>query len=366
MNNKDAFISIRDVGKSFGTFQAIENISMDIREGEFFSLLGASGCGKTTLLRMLAGFESVSKGEILIDGQPMSDVPPHERPVNMVFQNYAIFPHLNVAQNIGYGLRKLKLPKAKQNEMIEEMLDLVQLTGYGTRKAHELSGGQRQRIALARALILRPKVLLLDEPLGALDKQLREQMQMELRRLQRSIGITFVFVTHDQEEALTLSDRIAVMAGGEVLQVDTPAALYEQPQTREVASFIGNMNFLDARVTGDINGYASLDVQGIGALNVPRLGKTLSSGDTVCVAVRPEKLILHDKAPSGPEKSIPGTIELVTYLGERSHYHVRVPGCDTAIAISSQNSRMNQPKEVQEGRSVWMTWAPDALIVLER
>ena len=220
--SSDGFISIRNVGKSFGSFRAIDSISMDIQQGEFFSLLGASGCGKTTLLRMLAGFETPSQGEIFIDGQPMSDVPPFERPVNMVFQNYAIFPHLNVRDNIAYGLRKQRLPKAKRNAMVDEMLDLVQLAGYGDRKADELSGGQRQRVALARALILKPKVLLLDEPLGALDKQLREQMQLELRRLQRSVGITFVFVTHDQEEALTLSDRIAVMQGGDVLQVDTP------------------------------------------------------------------------------------------------------------------------------------------------
>jgi ABC-type Fe3+/spermidine/putrescine transport system ATPase subunit len=209
-------------------------------------------------------------------------------------------------------------------------------------------------------------VLLLDEPLGALDKQLREQMQVELRRLQRSIGITFVFVTHDQEEALTLSDRIAVMSGGEVLQVDTPSALYEQPKTREVASFIGNMNFLDARVTGHINGYAHLDVQGIGPLNLPVQGKGIVDGDKVCVAIRPEKLILHDTAPAGPEKAVEGAIELITYLGERSHFHIRVPGCDTPIAISSQNSLMNQPNGIGEGRPVWMTWTPDALILLER
>ena len=366
MTNSDAFISIRDVGKTYGTFRAIESVSIDIRHGEFFSLLGASGCGKTTLLRMLAGFESVTSGEIFIDGQPMSDVPPHHRPVNMVFQNYAIFPHLNVAQNIGYGLRKLKLPRAKQNEMVDEMLDLVQLTGYGDRRAHELSGGQRQRIALARALILKPKVLLLDEPLGALDKQLREQMQIELRRLQRSIGITFVFVTHDQEEALTLSDRIAVMSGGEVLQVDTPTSLYERPRTRDVASFIGNMNFLDARVTGRVNGNARLDVQGIGALDIPTQGTTLANGDTVCVAIRPEKLMLHDTEPTGPNASVQGAIELTTYFGERSHFHVRVPGCDAPIAISSQNVRMQQSDNAREGRPVWVTWEKDALIVLER
>ncbi|MDA0962012.1 MAG: ABC transporter ATP-binding protein, partial [Proteobacteria bacterium] len=198
MTNSDAFISIRNVQKFFGTFQAIESVSMDIGQGEFFSLLGASGCGKTTLLRMLAGFEDTSAGEIYIDGQPMSDVPPHQRPVNMVFQSYAIFPHLNVRDNIAYGLRKRKLTRDQRYEMVDEMLDLIKLQGYGTRKANELSGGQRQRIALARALILRPKVLLLDEPLGALDKQLREQMQLELRALQRQVGISFVFVTHDQ------------------------------------------------------------------------------------------------------------------------------------------------------------------------
>ncbi|NRB36628.1 MAG: ABC transporter ATP-binding protein, partial [Rhodobacteraceae bacterium] len=244
----DAFISIQNVNKFFGSFQAIDDINMDIGRGEFFSLLGASGCGKTTLLRMLAGFESTSAGEIYIDGQPMADVPPHQRPVNMVFQSYAIFPHLNVRDNIAYGLRKSGLTKAQKYDRVEEMLEMIKLPGYGQRKATQLSGGQRQRVALARALILKPKVLLLDEPLGALDKQLREQMQLELRALQRQIGITFVFVTHDQEEALTLSDRIAVMAGGKVLQVDTPAGLYETPKSRDVASFIGNMNFFRGTV----------------------------------------------------------------------------------------------------------------------
>ena len=232
MNGNDAYISIRNVSKFFGTFQAINDVSLDIAGGEFFSLLGASGSGKTTLLSMLAGFEPATKGDIFIDGQSMNSVPPNHRPVNTVFQNYAIFPHLNVRDNIAYGLRKAQLSRAKRYEMVDEMLELIKLPGYGTRKAHQLSGGQRQRIALARALILRPKVLLLDEPLGALDKQLREQMQLELRALQRKVGITFVFVTHDQEEALALSDRIAVMQGGRGLQVDTPAGLYESPNSR--------------------------------------------------------------------------------------------------------------------------------------
>ncbi|MEM7667841.1 MAG: ABC transporter ATP-binding protein, partial [Pseudomonadota bacterium] len=256
MSQQDPCISIQNVSKSFGLVRAVEDVSIDIGHGEFFSLLGSSGCGKTTLLRMLAGFEGATSGEIYIDGQPMSAVPPHHRPVNMVFQSYAIFPHLNVRDNIAYGLRKQKLSRDERNGRVDELLELIKLPGYGDRRANQLSGGQRQRVALARALILRPKVLLLDEPLGALDKQLREQMQIELRALQRAVGITFVFVTHDQEEALTLSDRIAVMSGGEVLQMDTPHMLYERPSSREVASFIGTMNFFEGRIIDRANGHA--------------------------------------------------------------------------------------------------------------
>ncbi len=360
------FISIRNVGKSYGAFRAIESISMDIAEGEFFSLLGASGCGKTTLLRMLAGFEGVTSGEIWIDGQEMSAVPPHQRPVNMVFQNYAIFPHMNVADNVGYGLRKLRLPKAQRREMIEEMLALVQLSGYGDRRANELSGGQRQRIALARALILKPKVLLLDEPLGALDKQLREQMQQELRRLQRSVGITFVFVTHDQEEALTLSDRIAVMAGGEVLQIDTPANLYERPASRRVAGFIGNMNFLAASVTGQVNGHAALDVEALGRIEVPALRTTLTEGAKICVAIRPERITLHDAPPGGDRPVLEASLETTTYLGERSHHLLRVAGCDTPIAVSAPNTSRYLSPIANRATPLWITWSEDAVIVLDR
>ncbi len=365
MTSSNAFISIQNVNKSFGSFQAIDNVSMDIAKGEFFSLLGASGCGKTTLLRMLAGFESTSAGDIFIDGQPMSDVPPHYRPVNMVFQSYAIFPHLNVADNIAYGLRRQKLPKAKRMEMLEEMLDLIKLPGYGARKANELSGGQRQRIALARALILRPKVLLLDEPLGALDKQLREQMQIELRALQRQVGITFVFVTHDQEEALTLSDRIAVMQGGKVLQVDTPTGLYERPTTREVAGFIGNMNFIEARVISCVNEHADLDVKGVGEVSVPLYGLTLDKGERACVAVRPEKLKMHDTAPDSSVPGLAGILEMTSYLGERSHFHVRVEGCDEPLAVSTQNTSNQGRQFSQTRRPVWLTWADGSLIVLK-
>lgn len=365
MSSSEAFISIRNVDKFFGTFQAVDGVSMDIARGEFFSLLGASGCGKTTLLRMLAGFESTSAGEISIDGQSMADVPPHHRPVNMVFQSYAIFPHLNVADNIAYGLRKQKLPRAKRMEMVEEMLDLIKLPGYGGRKANELSGGQRQRIALARALILRPKVLLLDEPLGALDKQLREQMQLELRALQRQVGITFVFVTHDQEEALTLSDRIAVMQGGKVLQVDTPAGLYETPKTREVASFIGNMNFFRGTVRRNGSASAAVDAEGLGTIPVPLDQLTKPDGARVQIALRPEKFALSETRPeSGP--AVEGAIANTAYLGERSHHYIRIPGKEEPVAVSTQNlARINGSGSARSQNPVWLTWSPDAIVILD-
>ena len=363
MARSDKFISIRNVRKSFGDFTAIKGLSMDIPEGEFFSLLGASGCGKTTLLRMLAGFETPTSGEIFIDGQPVADVPPFELPVNMVFQSYAIFPHLNVRDNIAYGLRRQRLQRAKRHAMVDEMLELVQLGGYGDRKAHQLSGGQRQRVALARALILKPKVLLLDEPLGALDKQLREQMQLELRRLQRSVGITFVFVTHDQEEALTLSDRIAVMSGGELLQLDTPDGLYESPRNREVADFIGTMNFFDAKVKSVGKGAATVTSQSIGDWKVDTGGRNPAKGDGVCIAVRPEKVNLHLSSPKGG--GIAGTLEMTSYYGELSHYHVRVPGVAEPVSVSAQNADLAEFSGLSEGRKVWLSWRDNAVILLD-
>jgi len=364
MTSTDAFISIRQVHKLFGRFTAIDDVSLDIAQGEFFSLLGASGCGKTTLLRMLAGFESTSKGEIYIDAAPMSDVPPHHRPVNMVFQSYAIFPHLNVADNIAYGLRKQKLPRARRAEMVEEMLEMIKLPGFGPRKANELSGGQRQRIALARALILRPKVLLLDEPLGALDKQLREQMQLELRALQRRVGITFVFVTHDQEEALTLSDRIAVMEGGKVLQVDTPAGLYEAPNTRAVASFIGNMNFFQGTVRRNGARMGAVETEGLGTIEVPLDQVTKPDGAAVQVALRPEKFTLTETRPeTGP--AIEGRLGTIAYLGERSHYYVEIPGKAEPVAVSTPNLAGATNGLGTRAAPVWLSWSPGAVVILD-
>lgn len=365
MNKTDPIISVRNVKKRFGAFTGIEQVNLDIMSGEFFSLLGPSGCGKTTLLRMLAGFETATAGEIFIDGQPMVDVPPYLRPVNMVFQNYAIFPHLNIRDNVAYGLRKQKLPRSKRDELVEEMLDLVKLPGYGERRAHQLSGGQRQRIALARALIMRPKVLLLDEPLGALDKQLREQMQLELRRLQRTVGITFVFVTHDQEEALTLSDRVAVMSEGHVLQVDTPGGLYERPHTRKVASFIGSMNFLPARLISRESDHADVDVAAFGAVRVPsdRVGGGL--GKQICVAVRPEKLRISKTPPADDAFTLAGVVESTAYLGERSHLQIRVEGLDDPLSVSTQNGIAAAETRLDEGQAVWIRWNNESLIVLD-
>jgi spermidine/putrescine transport system ATP-binding protein/putrescine transport system ATP-binding protein len=362
----DRFISIQNVSKKFGEFQAVSDVSLDIKRGEFFSLLGASGCGKTTLLRMLAGLEGTSNGEILIDDAPMSDVAPHHRPVNMVFQSYAIFPHLNVRDNIAYGLRKERLSKAEKFARVDEMLELIKLPGYGLRKAGQLSGGQRQRIALARALILRPKVLLLDEPLGALDKQLREQMQLELRALQRKIGITFVFVTHDQEEALTLSDRIAVMSGGRVLQVDTPAGLYERPQSQAVASFIGNMNFFDATVLEKIGETAVVQVQGLGNMALPTSDVAVDTGGRFQVGLRPEKFHLSMRKPDD-DAAIEGQLDTTAYLGERSHHYVSISGKPEPVAVSSPNWGAGSGETSPlVGAKVWLSWSSKAVVVLTR
>lgn len=361
----DTMISIRNVDKSFGTFQAIHDVSMNIRRAEFFSLLGASGCGKTTLLRMLAGFESVSSGDIMIDGQSMADVPPHHRPVNMVFQSYAIFPHLSVRDNIAYGLRKQKLTRDRRYELVEEMLDLIKLPGYGTRRANELSGGQRQRVALARALIMRPKALLLDEPLGALDKQLREQMQLELRALQKSAGVTFVLVTHDQEEALTLSDKIAVMAVGRLLQIDTPVGLYETLASREVASFIGNMNFFEGKVSKTGATKAGIWAEGLGHLQIEANALRHAIGARVLVAMRPEKLTLNLAKPDSIQNAVPGRLLTTAYMGERRQFFVQIDGKAEPVAVSAQNQQRAFPQDLEHGRAVWLSWSDDAFVVLD-
>ncbi len=358
-------IEVRNVSKRYGRVEAVTEVSLDIKAGEFFALLGASGSGKTTLLRMIAGFEPVTAGQIVIDGQRMEEVPPHLRPINMVFQNYAIFPHLNVQDNIAYGLRRLGIAKPKQAEMVNEMLEMIALPGYGSRRAHELSGGQRQRVALARALILKPKVLLLDEPLGALDKQLREQMQLELRLLQQKLGITFVLVTHDQEEALSLSDRVAVMSQGRVVQVDTPSALYDNPGSRLVASFVGNMNFFAGRVGKTGPKGADVTAEGLGLVQVRADAVPDAPFAKVLVALRPEKLHLCLEKPAGDSNVVAGKLLTTAYMGERRLCFVQIEGRAEPVTVSIQNQRRAVSEDLAQGRAVWMTWSNDAIIVLD-
>ncbi len=346
-----SFLSLVNVRKSFGTLAVVHDVNLQVARGEFFALLGPSGCGKTTLLRMIAGFETPDTGTITMDGEIMNTVPPHLRPTNMVFQSYAIFPHLNVFDNIAYGLRKLKLPTEVLRARVEAMLATVRLENLGPRAADQLSGGQRQRVALARALVRQPKLLLLDEPLGALDKRLREAMQVELRAIQRQVGITFLLVTHDQEEALSLSDRVAVMEKGKILQVATPRQLYERPSCRQVADFIGEMNFFHATVREINDTQATVNAGILGIVTLPRanLAPGLEMDDHILLAIRPEHVRF---AGSG----VAGEIADSTYLGERSQFHVRVAGRSEPVAISGGAA--------PDGKTVHLAFPPGKLIGL--
>ena len=360
---KQPIIEIRNVSKRFGKVTAVDNISLDIRAGEFFVLLGPSGCGKTTLLRMIAGFDEPTTGTITLDGKPMAGIAANHRPTNMVFQSYAIFPHLSVADNVGYGLKKKRLPKAEYDREVEEALKMVSLGGYGPRAAHTLSGGQRQRVALARALIMRPKVILLDEPLSALDKKLREQMQIELRRLQRSVGITFILVTHDQEEALIMSDRIAVMFDGQIAQLDSPEALYRKPNTQRVASFIGVMNFLDAKAVGEKGGKITLDIQALGTLDIPAsaLPEGMRPSEISRVGVRPEMMSVVMDGAKGSGHEIAAEIAESEYYGDMTYYLVSLPGKDEPVTISMRNTAGRAVLE--PGSKTRVSFSPESIVV---
>jgi spermidine/putrescine transport system ATP-binding protein len=336
-------VEMQDVLKQFvtpegGILAAVNHVTMQIRDGEFFSLLGPSGCGKTTSLRMIAGFELPTDGKILIRGKNMSQVAAHLRPVNTVFQQYALFPHMTVEQNIGFGLEMKGVARAERSKRVSEALEMVRLPGMEMRRAKQLSGGQQQRIALARALVNKPEVLLLDEPLGALDLKLRKEMQLELKTLQREVGITFIYVTHDQEEALTMSDRIAVMNKGVALQVGEPEEIYERPADKFVADFIGETNFLDGVVRGQKGPVVEVELPGTGTVFVESSRK-FTNGQQVSVAVRPEKLRLNSDTEGN---SLKGRVEEVIYIGTDTHYGVRFPGGQKARAREQNLTQANK------------------------
>ena len=336
MSDKE-FIKISHLSKNFDEVAAVDDVTINISKGEFFSLLGPSGCGKTTLLRILAGFEYPSAGSVSIDGADVTDVPANLRPTNMVFQNYAIFPHINVRRNIEFGLRKEKISSQEMNDRVSEALKMVKLEGYENRFSNQLSGGQRQRIALARALIKRPKVLLLDEPLGALDKKLREEMQIELRNLQRSVGITFVFVTHDQEEAMTMSDRVAVMNQGKILQVSPPQQLYDYPNNLFVGDFIGDINLLESEIS-NINGkIAKILINGIGEYELESY-TILNNNDSIVCGIRPKLISISPNDENHSDVQLKGKISNTSFYGNLTYVYVKVEGIEKPIMLSTSES----------------------------
>ena len=334
-------LEIRGVSKKFGEFIAVNNVDLDIYQGELFCLLGGSGCGKTTLLRMLAGFEKPTSGQILIDGQDMSEVPPYKRPTNMMFQNYALFPHMTVEKNIAFGLEQDGISKAEISDKIDSILKLVELQDYKKRRPQQLSGGQRQRVALARALVKQPKLLLLDEPLSALDKKLREQTQFELMNIQDKVGVTFVVVTHDQEEAMTLSSRIAVMDRGRFIQTGTPTEIYEYPRDRFVADFIGSANILDGKVVSNLEGMIEVSTY-LGKFSF-KSNSNISEGSDLFVGLRPEKISISKAASKS--KNTTGYIDDIGYFGDYSIYKVRLDE-GKIIDVTAQNQK--RPKNAKD------------------
>ena len=364
------FVRIERVTKRFDDFTAVNEVSLDIYKGELFCLLGGSGCGKSTLLRMLAGFETPTSGRISIDGQDMAGKPPYERPTNMMFQSYALFPHMTVEKNIAYGLRRDGVPRGEAMAKVEEILRLVQLSPYAGRRPHQLSGGQRQRVALARALVKRPKLLLLDESLGALDKKLREETQFELVRIQESLGVTFIVVTHDQEEAMTLSTRIGVMNAGEIVQVGEPPEIYEHPNSRFVADFIGSVNLFEGRVVEDEPDFITIAVPDLGTPETPGEiyvghGVSCTVNQQLWYAVRPEKVRLSRAGTEGRRNSFSGVVEDVAYMGGLSVYRVRLDSGRLISATRSNLTRHDEDPITWEDR-VSVSWEDTGGVVLTR
>jgi putrescine transport system ATP-binding protein len=359
-----AFVRIENVTKKFGDFAAVDDVSLDIHQGEIFCLLGGSGSGKTTLLRVLAGFETPTAGRVYIDGQDMSTIPPYERRVNMMFQSYALFPHMTVEKNVAFGLEQEKLGRQEIRTRVSEILDIVKMSPFVGRKPHQLSGGQRQRVALARALVKRPKLLLLDEPLAALDRKLREHTQFELINIQKRLGVTFIVVTHDQEEAMTLSSRMGVMNHGKIAQVGTPAAIYESPATKFVADFIGSVNMFEGRVMED--GAGRIQSDELGCVVAVDRNLNCARGSTVWTAVRPEKINMSrtfDEAHGLRENVVRGVVKEIAYMGDVSIYLVQIDSGKT-VRVTLPNITRDAEHRMTRDETVYLSWHRSSPVVL--
>ena len=362
VDRQNEYLRIEGVSKRFGDFVAVDNVSLSIYKGEIFCLLGGSGCGKTTLLRMLAGFETPTSGRILIDGQDMAGIPPYERPVNMMFQSYALFPHMTVMQNVAFGLEQEGIDKNEIRRRVDDMLSIVKLGDFAKRKPHQLSGGQRQRVALARALVKKPKLLLLDEPLGALDKKLREHTQFELINLQEQLGVTFVVVTHDQEEAMTLASRIGVMNKGQIVQVGTPTDIYEFPNSRFVADFIGSVNMFEGKLVEDEPAYVRIGCPELETTVFVSHGISAPPDAQVTVAIRPEKIEMSRTAPAIGENHVTGVVKEIAYMGDLSIYLVRLPS-GRLVRVTMPNVERHDERIVWD-ETVHLSWHPSSPVVL--
>ena len=360
-NTAPAFLRIIDLVKDFNGYRAVNQVSLDIQKGEIFALLGSSGCGKSTLLRMLAGFETPTSGRIVLDGQDLASLPPYERPMNMMFQSYALFPHLTVWDNVAFGLKREGLPKAQMAERVETLLKLVQLGAYAKRKPHQLSGGQQQRVALARSLAKQPQMLLLDEPLGALDKKLREETQIELVNIIEQVGVTCVMVTHDQEEAMTMAGRIAIMSEGRLVQVGAPGDVYETPSSRFVADFIGNVNLMDGALAVDETDHCVITCAD--CTHYVGHGITGTQGMAVTVALRPEKIVLSRDKPEGVHNQVRGTVKELSYFGSFSVYHLQLAS-GARLKVSQSNAQRHRDDAITWGDTVWAQWSDSAHVVL--
>jgi putrescine transport system ATP-binding protein len=361
----EEYVRLENVTKRFGDFVAVDNVSLSVFKGEIFCLLGGSGCGKTTLLRMLAGFETPSSGRIFIDGQDMADTLPYERPVNMMFQSYALFPHMTVEKNVAFGLEQENLPRKEIDQRVADMLEIVKLGELARRKPHQLSGGQRQRVALARSLVKRPKLLLLDEPLGALDKKLRQATQFELINLQEKLGVTFVVVTHDQEEAMTLATRIGVMDRGEIVQVGSPTEIYEYPISKFVADFIGSVNMFEGRLIEDEPNFVRIQAPELSSTIYVDHGISSAPGAAVWAAIRPEKIEISRQEPSAKENRAKGVVRDIAYMGDLSIYLVQIDS-GKMVQVTLPNTVRQVNRRLSWDETVWLSWDASSPVILSQ